>query len=76
MSATKPAGRWRFWAVQAAVGGGYRMVTGTCDADALPPHEDLHHPDMRNIIGAKIAEAIEIKPIPHERDAVAPKAKK
>lgn len=61
----------RFWGIQAAIGGGYRMVEGTVPLDALAPYvETTHAPDMKGIMAAKIAQAIDTKPVPLERDAV------
>lgn len=61
----------RFWGIQAAIGGGYRMVEGTAPLDALAPYvETTHAPDMKGIMGAKIAQAIDTRPLPLERDTV------
>ncbi len=61
----------RFWAMQAAIGGGFRLVEGTAPLDALAGYVDTTHaPDMKGIMAAKIAQAIDTKDLPLERDAV------
>lgn len=65
---TKPSGPVKWWAMQQAIGGGYRVIEGACDASQLAGATATHAPDMRAIMAARIVEAIEAKPIPHERD--------
>lgn len=64
----KVTGPVRWFAMQASARGGYTMIEGSCDASQLVGIATVHAPDMRAIQAAKIAEAIEIRPIPHERD--------
>ena len=73
---TKPNGPVKWWAMQQAIGGGYRVIEGACDASQLVGATATHAPDMRAIMAARIVEAIEAKPIPHERDKAAEKGGK
>jgi hypothetical protein len=62
--------------MQQAIGGGYRVIEGSCDASQLVGISATHTPDMRAIMAARIVEGIEVKPIPHERDKPAEKGGK